>query len=293
VGSYYLSATNAATYANDPTRGVAQVETVYLLGGNDNLQPEEATTYSFGLDLNPVSLPGLRASLTYYNIEYTDVIGTPAVPFVFQDPLFDPIIHRGNPTTPEFTDLLAIAVPVNLPATLGSDINLLDLRNNNFGSRNTDGLDFDINYFWPTSFGRVFADLAGNYILNYETQISPASPVSNNLDLGVARWTVRATLAADVGPVTLAGFINYRDGVTNNYTTPTGVSAYTSDSYATVDLRIGWKLPEDGWMRGTTLALQVNDLFDQDPPFFPGTDGVGGAYNPIGRFVALNLRKTF
>jgi iron complex outermembrane receptor protein len=293
VGSYYLSATNAATYANDPTRGVAQVETVYLLGGNDNLQPEEATTYSFGLDLNPVSLPGLRASLTYYNIEYTDVIGTPAVPFVFQDPLFDPIIHRGNPTTPEFTDLLAIAVPVNLPATLGSDINLLDLRNNNFGSRNTDGLDFDINYFWPTSFGRVFADLAGNYILNYETQISPASPVSNNLDLGVARWTVRATLAADVGPVTLAGFVNYRDGVTNNYTTPTGVSAYTSDSYATVDLRIGWKLPEDGWMRGTTLALQVNDLFDQDPPFFPGTDGVGGAYNPIGRFVALNLRKTF
>ena len=29
--------------------------------------------------------------------------------------------------------------------------------------------------------GRVFADLAGNYILNYETQISPASAVSNNV----------------------------------------------------------------------------------------------------------------
>ena len=41
------------------------------------------------------------------------------------------------------------------------------------------------------------------------------------------------------------------------------------------------------------LALQVNDLLDRDPPFFPATDGVGGAYNPIGRFVGLNLRKTF
>ena len=30
-----------------------------------------------------------------------------------------------------------------------------------------------------------------------------------------------------------------------------------------------------------------------EPPFFPATDGVGGAYNPIGRYVALNLRKRF
>lgn len=293
VGAYYLSATNSATYANDPTRGAAQVETIYLLGGNDNLKPEEATTWSLGLDLHPTSLPGLRASLTYYNLEYTDVIGTPAVPYVFQDPLFASIVHRGNPTSPEFTALLAIAVPVNLPASFGSDVNLLDLRNNNFGIRKTDGLDFDINYFWTTGFGRVFADLAGNYILNFDTQISPASPVSNSLDLGVARWTARATLAADIGSVSVAGFVNYRDGVTNNYTTPTGVSAYSADSYVTVDLRAGWKLPDSGWTQGTTLALQVNDVFDQDPPFFPGSDGVGGSYNPIGRFVAINLRRTF
>ena len=54
-----------------------------------------------------------------------------------------------------------------------------------------------------------------------------------------------------------------------------------------------WTLPGAGWTQGTALALQVNDLFDSDPPFFPATDGVGGAYNPIGRFVALNLRKSF
>ena len=33
--------------------------------------------------------------------------------------------------------------------------------------------------------------------------------------------------------------------------------------------------------------------FDEEPPFFPGTDGVGGAYNPIGRFIALNVRQAF
>ncbi|WP_239590822.1 TonB-dependent receptor plug domain-containing protein [Vitreimonas flagellata] len=294
VGAYYLSAINSATYANDPTRGAAQVETIYLLGGNDNLEPEEATTYSFGVDFNPTWLPDLRASLTYYDIEYTGVIGTPAVPYVFEDPTFASLIHRGDPTTPEFTDLLAIATPVNLPAgPYGSDINLLDLRNNNFGVRNTDGLDFDINYRWTTSFGSVFADLAGNYILNFETQFSPGAPVANSLDLGVPRWTARATLAANIDQISLAGFVNYRDGITNNFTTPTGVSSYSADPYVTVDLRLGWTLPDSGWTQGTMLALQVNDAFDEAPPFFPGTDGIGGPYNPIGRYVALNLRRTF
>ncbi|HVY83666.1 MAG TPA: TonB-dependent receptor [Caulobacterales bacterium] len=292
VGSYYLSASQAATYANDPTRGASQVNTVYLLGGNRNLQPEEATTYSFGVDVNPTSAPDLRASLTYYNIDYTDVIGTPSVPYVFTDPTFASIVYR-NPTSTQLASLLALAVPVTLPSPLPAIGNVLDLRLNNFGVRDTDGLDFDINYRWSTRFGAVFADLAGNYILSFDTQFSPGAPVSDSLKLGVPRWTARATLGLDAGPVSLVGFVNYRDGITNSFTTPTGVSSYDADPYVTVDLRAAWTLPDAGWTKGMQLALQVNDLFDRDPPFFPATDGVGGAYNPIGRFVALNLRKTF
>jgi iron complex outermembrane receptor protein len=292
VGAYYLDAANSAVFANDPTRGLSQVNTVYLLGGNRNLQPEEATTYSYGVDFNPTSLPDLRASLTYYNIEYTDVIGTPSAALVFTDPTFTSVVFR-NPTPTQLNSLLSIAVPVNLPSPLPTVGNLLDLRLNNFGIRNTDGLDFDINYRWTTGFGAVFADLAGNYILNFDTQLSPAAPVSDSLRLGVPQATARATLGVEAGAVAVAGFVNYRDGVRNNFTTPTGVSSYQADPYTTVDLRVTWTLPDAGLTEGTVLALQVNDLFDQDPPFFPATDGIGGAYNPIGRFVALNLRKAF
>ncbi len=292
VGAYYLSAAQAAAFANDPTRGVAQVNTVYLLGGNHDLQPEEAETYSFGIDIHPTPLPDLRASLTYYNIEYTDVIGTPSVPYVFTDPTFASLVHR-NPTVSELNSLLSIAVPVTLPTPLPPIGNVLDLRLNNFGVRKTDGIDFDVNYRWDTGFGAVFADLAGNYVLNFDTQFSPGTAVSNSLDLGVPQWTARATLGVDVGALSFAGFVNYRDGITNNFTTPSGVSRYESDPYMTVDLRASWTLPNQGWTQGTALALQVNDVFDEEPPFFPGTDGIGGAYNPIGRFVALNLRKTF
>lgn len=292
VGAYYLSATQAATYANDPTRGAAQVNTVYLLGGNRDLQPEEATTYSFGIDVNPTVLPNLRASFTYYDIEYTGVIGTPTAPYIFTDPTFAPVVYR-DPTPAELTALLSIAAPVNLPSPLPAIGNLLDLRLNNFGVRKTDGLDFDINYRWTTEFGAVFADLAGNYILNFDTQFSPGAAVTDMLELGVPRWTARGTLGAEIGSVNVVGFINYRDGITNDFTTPTGTASYEADAYMTVDLRVAWTLPDSGWTKGAVLGLQINDAFDEEPPFFPATDGVGGSYNPIGRFVALNLRKTF
>jgi len=292
VGSYYLSAAQAVTFANDPTRGATQVNTVYLLGGNRDLKPEEAKTYSFGVDVNPKTLPALRASLTYYNIEYTGVIGTPSVPYVFTDPTFAGQVYR-NPTPTQLNALLALATPVNLPSPLPAIGNVLDLRLNNFGVRKTDGLDFDTNYRWITSFGSVFADLAGNYILNFDTQFSPGAPVSDSLKLGVPRWTARATLGAVAGPVSVIGYVNHRDGITNNFTTPTEVGSYEADGYTTVDLRVIWTLPDKDWTKGTVLALQVNDLFDETPPFFPATDGIGGAYNPIGRFVAVNLRKSF
>jgi iron complex outermembrane receptor protein len=292
VGSYYLDAATAAVAARDPTRGAAQVNTVYLLGGNRDLQPEEARTYSFGVDLAPRFLPGFRATATFYDINFTDVIGTPPTSLVFTDPTFASVVYR-NPSATQLASLLSIAVPVTLPTPLPAIGNLLDLRRGNFGVRKTNGLDFDVNYRRSTSFGVVYGGLAGNYIFKFDTQLSPTAPVSDALKLGVPQMTLRATGGLTAGPISFVGFVNYRDGVTNAYATPTGTSTYEADPYTTVDLRLAWTLPKTGLTEGTELALQVNDLFDKTPPFFPATDGIGGNYNPIGRYVALGLRKTF
>ena len=292
VGAYYLDAANSAVFANDPTRGTAQVNTVYLLGGNRGLQPEDATTYSFGVDYNPAFLPDLRTSLTYYSLDYSGVIGTPSAVLVFSDPTLASVVYR-NPSSTQLASLLALGVPVNLPTPLPTIGNFLDLRVNNLGVRETDGLDFDVNYTWTTAFGSVFADLAGNYILNFDTKASPSSTVANALDLGVPQATVRGTLGVQAGPFSVTGFVNYREGVKANFATPTGVSSYQADPYTTADLRLTWTLPDSGLTSGTALTLQVNDIFDETPPFFPATDGIGGAYNPIGRYVAVNLRKAF
>jgi iron complex outermembrane receptor protein len=292
VGAYYLDAASAAVGARDPSRGAAQVNTVYLLGGNRSLQPEKARTYSLGVDLRPRSLPGFSASATFYDINFTDVIGSPPVGLVFTDPTFQSVVFR-DPTAAQLSGLLALSVPVNLPTPLPAIGNLLDLRRGNFGVRKTNGIDFDVNYRRTTGFGAVYAGIAGNYILKFDTQLSSTAPVSDSLRLGVPRTTLRGTVGATAGPVNFTTFVNYRDGVTNTFATPTGTDVFSAGSYTTVDLRFTVKLPDTGLASGTQLALQVNDLFDATPPFFPATDGIGGNYNPIGRYVALNLRKSF
>lgn len=293
VGSYYYNAATAGAIFPDPTGGSA-VETVYLLGGNRNLQPEKARTYSVGIDIAPLALPDFRMSVTFYDIHYTDVIGSPPNALIYTDPTFSTVVLR-NQTAAQIAAYLAAAraVPVTLPATIPAVANLLDQRRGNFGVRKTNGLDFNVNYKHSTSFGAVFADVAGNYILKFDTQLSPTAKVSDSLRLGVPRTTMRITAGFQAGPVTVASFVNYRSGIRNTFSTPTGVSSYKANSYTTVDLRASVTLPNTGLASGTELSMQVNDLFDKKPPYFPGADGIGGTYNAIGRYVALGLRKKF
>ncbi|TWB24380.1 iron complex outermembrane receptor protein [Nitrospirillum amazonense] len=292
VGAYYLDAASAAVLARDPSRGAAQVNTVYLLGGNRDLQPETARTYSVGIDWQPHFLPDFRASATFYDIKFDGAIGTPPSSLVFTDPTFTSVVYR-NPTPAQLAKLLGVATPVNLPNPPPPIGNLLDERLGNFGIRATNGLDFDFGYHRDVGFGTVFAGLAGNYILKFDTQLSPTAPVSDSLRLGLPQWTFRASLGATVGALSVVTFVNYQDGVTNSFATPTGTGVYSADPYTTVDLRVTWTLPDSGMTSKTELALQINDLLDKRPPYFPATDGIGSNYNPIGRFVALNIRKGF
>ena len=130
-------------------------------------------------------------------------------------------------------------------------------------------------------------------MFKYDTQLSTTSPASSSLRAGVPRTTLRTTLGITAGPVTIANFVNHRSGITSSYATPTGSAFYTAKGYTTVDLRLSVRLPDVGFAKGTELSMQVNDLFDATPPYFPGTDGIGGSYNAIGRYAAINLRKKF
>lgn len=296
VGSYYSAAALVDAFgARDPARGAAQVNTILLYGGNEHLMPETARTWSAGVDLRPKFAPDLTASVTFYDIKYDDVIGTPSGlgALLFSDPTFSTRVIR-DPSAAQLNDAIDDTVPFYFTFDAVPAIgNILDLRQGNFGVRKTNGIDFDVRYRRSVGFGTIFGGVAGNYILNYTNQLSPTSVGSNSLEAGIPRTTFRTTLGVTAGPVTFASFVNHRSGVTASYATPTGSALYEAEGYTTVDLRLTVRLPSEAFLKGAELGLQINDLFDAEPPFFPGTDGIGGAYNPIGRYAAMSLRTSF
>ncbi|UNK80950.1 TonB-dependent receptor [Sphingopyxis granuli] len=296
VGSYYAAAALVDAFgARDPLRGAAQVNTMLLYGGNQNLKPEKARTFSLGVDFRPGFAPGFSAGATFYDIKYNDVIGTPSGlgALLFTDPTFASLVIR-DPTAAQVAAAITDTVPFFYTFSAVPTIeNILDLRQGNFGIRKTNGIDFDVRYRHTAGFGTIFGGVAGNYILKYRTRLSPTSAVSDSLEAGIPRTTLRTTLGVTAGPVTLVNFVNHRSGVTASFATPTGSGLYHSKGYTTADLRLSLRLPDTGFARGTEIALQINDLFDKKPPFFPGTDGIGGAYNAIGRYAAMSLRTAF
>ncbi len=46
---------------------------IFIAGGNPDLDAETATTWSLGLDIAPPAISGLRASATYCNIKFKDI----------------------------------------------------------------------------------------------------------------------------------------------------------------------------------------------------------------------------
>jgi iron complex outermembrane recepter protein len=296
VGSYYAAAALVDAFgARDPVRGATQVNTILLFGGNQDLKPETARSFSFGIDLRPNIAPNLSASATFYDIKYDDVIGTPSGvgTLLFSDPTFASRVIR-DPSAGQLSAAITDTVPFYYSFSAIPAIgNILDLRQGNFGVRKTNGIDFDVRYRQPAGFGTFFGGVAGNYILTYRNRLSPTSAESDSLEAGIPRVTLRTTLGLTAGPVTFVNFVNHRSGITAAFATPTGASLYKSKGYTTVDLRLSVRLPNAAFAKGTELGLQINDLFDATPPFFPGTDGIGGAYNVIGRYAAMSLRTSF
>lgn len=111
--------------------------------------PEEATTWTAGFDIAPPSLPGVKASLTYYDVDYKNRIGTASedfLRFLSNRDVFGGVIID-NPSlalvqsyfsAPTFSNPFGLA-PTDIVAILDGQIR-------NLSAVRQRGLDFDVGY---------------------------------------------------------------------------------------------------------------------------------------------------
>lgn len=266
--------------------------TIVLAGGSPNLKPEEAKTWSVGFDWTPKAVPGLVASATYYNVRFTDAISVPPFlsPVFFTDPGYRSF-YTLSPTLAQVQALVG-STPLNGAPSLQSlyvgtsPYVIMDARRTNLGAIHVDGIDFNLAYLRQTGFGSINASFAGTYTLNRKTQAVQGAGFDDNLKNGTGRLTFVAALGAKVGDFTARATLNHRAGYPM-----LGVAPQTRvDSFNTVDLFFAYDL--GGLLKNTMLTVNVDNVFDQDPPYLNSSTGYTNGFS-LGRLVSFGLRTKF
>jgi iron complex outermembrane receptor protein len=134
------------------------------LGGNPDLGPETANSYTIGVVLTPPSVPGLSITADYYNIKIKGAITTPT-----PGDILDPCFTSFDPAA----CALIVRNPLNGSLNGGGDTPGLLLQLTNQGTIETSGVDLRVSYQLPTSFGKVAFDFNGNWTEQLKFQSSP------------------------------------------------------------------------------------------------------------------------
>ncbi|MES3021748.1 MAG: TonB-dependent receptor [Pseudomonadota bacterium] len=289
---------------SDPTNNGALRVGVTLNGGDPSLTPETATNKSFGFDWDIPLGNRTKLSMTYFDIKYENQVTNYLADLTIlnREASFagTGIIQR-NPD-PAFV-AQTIANYAVLSGVLPSTWTLfVDGRNRNLGKSVTQGVDFQASTRVATeNWGNFGFGLSGTYFTKYEVATSPGAAMVDQLNViyNPLRFKTRLAVNWGLGAWYLNAFANYQNGYTNNLAAPSQRVA----SFTSVDARAAYEFNGDNgpaWMKGTTVALGVVNMFDRQPPFVniaQSANGGGGfdptLTNPVGRTVSISLNKRF
>jgi len=288
----------------DPSTG-GTTNSLIVFGGNPDLDPEKATTWTLGLEVRPERVPGLSARLSYYDIRFTKRIvnaqseGVDITDALRLESILGPQIIQRNPPqslVTTLTDTPAYFNPFQIDrATIAA---IVDSRWLNLAAKNTRGIDFELAHFLDTRLGQVRTGFAGTYILKLENQFTAASPFVSVLNTvyNPVNLKLQAHAALTHGPLTSTLFLNY----VNHYKDNRAPTLVPVASWTTVDATFDYNFGDTaGLLDKTSILLGVLNIGNVKPPYaapqFPGSYG-GAAFdganaNVLGRYYSLQVSR--
>jgi len=261
-------------------------------GGNPELEPEEAETYTIGVVLRSpfvaTALRDLALTVDWYSIDFRNAIGRWEVDIAKDrcfSPDYNPTYDPANGFCQFFTRTAATG-----------DVFALEL-DQNVGGVDTTGVDVQVDWSMPAGPGR----LEVNALLNYVDEWQAIEPNGGKVEyvgtigfraLGSAipRW--RSLLGLRYGWQGLTFYSRWqhvdamRDARYANFRVP---SRDYVDAGATYEF-------DDGWLEGLTATLGVENLLDEAPPIFPSysqSNTEPALYDVLGQRYFVSLRYRF
>lgn len=262
-----------------------------------SLAPEEADTYTFGVQYTPEALPGFSASVDYYDIKIKGGIGS----YGAQEILDNCFVNNLS----EFCTL----VRRNSLGELEGDGFGIVLDTRNLSSLKATGIDYSVGYSFELGEFKINTGLMGSHTIDSSFVSSPGAPVIEcqgvygdvcgnptpkdriNLSLGVdwRSWSANI-FVRHLSKVQVQERADDPD--------QTGRSIYLIESipaFDYVDLSVQWK-----WNDKLKVTFAAQNLLDKDPTVtgnIPGANTSMNAYadmyDPLGTRYSLGVSYKF
>jgi iron complex outermembrane recepter protein len=284
----------------DTGNGGVQVIVPITSGSNPNLRPEKADTFTAGVVIQPTGgfLGRFRASADYYDIDISDAIGV-----LGQQNIVNRCVD-GDALSCSLITRDASNNVINIQDTV-QNVNRLIAR----------GVDFEFNYRQPLAGNNALSLIVlTNYVSDLITIDSVGSTdragqtgLRGGTPAGIPDWTVDASARLDLGE--MFSFNTHVRWINNGFffptfiapgdpgfalTDPNSVNTNSIPSRTYVDLLATLKV-RTAYTEKLEVYAGVDNVFDTDPPNFPGANGAGNniLFNPVGRFFKGGVRVSF
>jgi len=273
---------------------------LFYTGGNRDLKPEHASTWTASLAFHPEAIPALDAELSFFSIDYTDRVISPIgnSSQTMSDPAYSEFIQK-NPNAEKLAQIFAIYNegmlnysgapydPSKVAAAVASHYT-------NVARQRAKGLDLTGNYGFDLASGRMVFR-GGMSWLDLSQRNSHRG---EEFDLSgriyfPARLNGRLGAVWSRGGLSVSAFANYTAGVTN---TLMAIQEDTA-SFTTLDTTVRYEIaPGNTPLSGFSVALSVDNLFNRTPPLHvsssfnaPPYDSTN--YSAIGRYLTVSVSK--
>lgn len=272
---------------DDPANFIANDDASFelLVGGNPDLNEEEANSWTVGAVWSPDFVSGLDLSVDYWDIEITDAIAAPGT----QDILNRCVDDTGGIDN-QFCGLIDFLPDGNISLIRPSSVNL-----NEFINR---GVDFAADYNRSLWGGNLRTTLVGQYLIERKEILN----TDNDIDflageLGDPEWRINLDTSWQANGWELFSRVRWLSSVflvdkrvrqaqpfLRNAQDLEAGSAYY------VDLGVGYTT--DFGLRG---RVSINNAFDRDIPFLNsvGTSQGSALYDNVGRFYNFQIGYDF
>jgi iron complex outermembrane receptor protein len=264
-------------------------------GGNPNLKPETADTWTLGLVAQP--LPNLSGTVDWWSIRLKDAIGVVPQPLILQNCLLSGLfcdqVHRDAAGTLWRTGFIGGITT-------------------NTGALDTDGVDVTVNWNQPLdTWGSLGVSLVGTYVNSYKFTIGTVSAdcagyfgVICGNPIPVWRSKVRGTWNTPWYSTAVALTWRYFDSVKLDSTQDNpalATGSFPADqklgSQNYIDLALSWNINKN-----FTMYIGANNIFDKDPPIlsqaiagppFGNGNTYPQVYDTLGRNLFVQLTAKF